>query len=55
MEPSRLFDPFEVMRDLMRWDPFAEIGPSTAGAFVPPFDVKETKDAYLFTADLCPA
>jgi HSP20 family protein len=52
MEPSRVFDPFEVMRDLMRWDPFAEIGPRTAGAFVPSFDVKETKDAYLFTADL---
>jgi HSP20 family protein len=40
------------MRDLLRWDPFAELGPSAAGAFVPAFDVKETKDAYMFTADL---
>lgn len=52
LEPSRFFDPFEVMRDLMRWDPFAEIGPSAGGMFVPSFDVKETKDAYVFTADL---
>ncbi len=52
-EPSRGFDPFEVMRDLMRWDPFAELGPGPAGAaFVPSFDVKETKDAYVFSADL---
>lgn len=53
MEPSRLFDPFEVMRDLMRWDPFAEMTPTVGtAAFVPSFDVKETKDAYVFTADL---
>lgn len=52
--PSRVFDPFEMMRDLVRWDPFAELG--TTGtrelAFVPSFEVKETKDAYLFKADL---
>jgi hypothetical protein len=23
---SRLNDPFEMMRDLIRWDPFAELG-----------------------------
>ena len=48
------FDPFEMMRDMMRWDPFAELG--TLGerelAFAPSFEVKETKDAYLFKADL---
>jgi HSP20 family protein len=52
--PSRVFDPFEMMRDLIRWDPLAELG--TAGsrelAFVPLFEVKETKDAYVFKADL---
>lgn len=53
MAPSRRLDPFEVMRDLMRWDPFAEITPTVgAGAFVPSFDVKETNEAYVFTADL---
>ena len=52
-EPVRLFDPFEVMRDMMRWDPFAELAPiGTAMAFAPSFDVKETGEAYVFTADL---
>lgn len=53
MDAPRSFDPFEVMRDLIRWDPFAEIrtGHGVAG-FAPSFDVKETKDAYVFTADL---
>ncbi len=52
-EPSRTVDPFRMMRDLMRWDPFAEMAPAAGGAaFVPSFDVKETKDAYVFTADL---
>lgn len=60
--PSRMPDPFEMMRDLLRWDPrdllrwdpFADLG-TLAGrdlAFVPSFDVKETKDAYIFRADL---
>jgi HSP20 family protein len=52
-EPARLLDPFEVMRDMMRWDPFAELAPGSAGmTFAPSFDVKETGDAYVFTADL---
>lgn len=52
MEPSRVFDPFEVMRDLIRWDPLAEVGPAVGRAFMPSFDVKETQDAYVFSADL---
>ncbi|HET6410808.1 MAG TPA: Hsp20/alpha crystallin family protein [Anaeromyxobacter sp.] len=49
----RLPDPFEMMRDLLRWDPFAEFGsPRGELAFAPSFEVKETKDAYLFKADL---
>ncbi len=53
-EPARLFDPFEAMRDLMRWDPFAELAPGSGPgiAFMPSFDVKETSDGYVFTADL---
>jgi HSP20 family protein len=54
LEPSRFFDPFEMMRDLMRWDPFRELGVvgSRALAFAPSFEVKETNDGYVFKADL---
>lgn len=47
-------DPFGAMRDLMRWDPFREIEPITWGAQVwsPDFEVRETKDSYVFKADL---
>jgi HSP20 family protein len=42
-----------MMRDLMRWDPFAEMGFGRGElAFAPTFEVKETKDAYVFKADL---
>ncbi len=52
--PSRLVDPFEMMRDLLRWDPFAELGATGTreAQFAPTFEVKETKDAYVFKADL---
>ncbi|HVZ86664.1 MAG TPA: HSP20 family small heat-shock protein [Polyangia bacterium] len=59
------WDPFRVMRDLLRWDPFREVEAalSAGGAggydvsgyargFAPTFEVSETKDAYLFRADL---
>ncbi len=50
---SRWADPFEMMRDLMRWDPFAELGAvGPEVGFVPSFEVKETKEAYVFKADL---
>jgi HSP20 family protein len=54
IEPSRLFDPFEMMRDFLRWDPFAELGLVSRReiSFMPSFEVKETKDAYVFKADL---
>ena len=51
------WDPFVTMRDLMRWDPFRDttlipwIDPSGA-SFSPAFEVKETKDGYLFKADV---
>jgi HSP20 family protein len=54
-QPTRSWDPFEMMRDLMRWDPFAEAAPilgAREGAFSPAFEVKESGDAYLFKADL---
>jgi HSP20 family protein len=51
----REFEPFRFMRDLARWDPFLEMRPLWGGedaAFAPAFDIKETKDAFVFKADL---
>ncbi len=47
-------EPFRIMRNLLRWDPFQDtnlLGES-GSAFMPSFDVKETTDAYVFTADM---
>ena len=53
MDPFRSVDPFRMMDALLRWDPFREMGTLRGGeAFVPRFDVKETKDGYVFRADL---
>jgi HSP20 family protein len=57
IEPSATRDPWRAMRALVSWDPFREMAPFStfeerAIAFSPAFDVKETKDAYLFRADL---
>jgi HSP20 family protein len=49
------FDPFRIMGELMRWDPFAEIdrfGGLQAGGFVPAVDVREAADGYKFRVDL---
>jgi HSP20 family protein len=52
----REWDPLRAMRDLFRWDPFAEMAPyypsGQAALFSPQFEVKETKNGYLFKADL---
>src|SRR6185503_20092960 len=58
---SREWDPFRNMRDLMT-DPFEDLltrvwqsGTGAAGQeliFAPDFEVRETKDAYVFKADL---
>jgi HSP20 family protein len=49
-------DPFEMMQDLLRWDPFRELSRGVGGtelaSFIPAFEVKETKDSYVFKADL---
>lgn len=52
---ARTWEPLRMARDLMGWDPFAEMMPSLTAplpAFAPTFEVKETKDAYVFHADL---
>jgi HSP20 family protein len=52
----REWEPFRAFRDLLRWDPFAEMAPAgwsgELAAFAPDFDVKETKDGFVFKADL---
>jgi HSP20 family protein len=51
----REWDPFRLMRDVLRWDPFREMAPivtSDLPGFAPPFEVKETKEAFVFKADL---
>jgi HSP20 family protein len=54
-----VWDPFRVMRDVLRWDPFRDVEAALGGdyrgdyrPFAPKFDVKETKDGYVFRADL---
>jgi HSP20 family protein len=51
---TNVFEPFRLMRDFMRWDPYREFGflNEQASTFLPSFDVKETADAYQFTADM---
>lgn len=50
----RAWDPFEVMQELMRWDPFRELSRGTSAdlSFIPAFEVKEKKDKYVIRADL---
>jgi HSP20 family protein len=57
LQPARRtapeWDPFRAMRELMRWDPFGPVARTSAGpVFSPDFEVKETKEAFVFTADL---
>lgn len=50
------WDPIRRFRELFNIDPFEEMAPvwraERAMAFMPTFEVKETKDAYLFKADV---
>ena len=47
---ARYRDPFSIARELLSWDPFYSGRP--ASAFSPPFEVKETTDAFVLKADL---
>ena len=49
------WDPFRSMREMLRWDPFREMAPlfgnlelAQIEAWMPSFEVRETKDAYVF-------
>jgi HSP20 family protein len=50
------WDPFSAFREIMRWDPFREIAPLASpdrfNELDAPFEVKETKEGYLFKADV---
>lgn len=52
------FEPLRMVRDLLRWDPFREMGgmmPFVGGPGVqlaPDFDVMETDSEYVFKADV---
>lgn len=52
---AREIEPFRFVRDLLRWDPFREMTPIWSGelaTYAPSFEVKETKDAFVFKADV---
>lgn len=52
--PTPTWDPFQEMKALLSWDPFRAMRmPAIPEAtFVPAFEVKETKDGFLFKADV---
>jgi HSP20 family protein len=48
-------EPFRMMRELLGWDPFREITPlwsSEIATYAPAFEVKETKETFVFKADV---
>ena len=54
--PVREWNPFRMLHDVLRRDPFSEmvptwLGEETAG-FTPAFEVKETAAGFVFKADL---
>jgi len=52
----REWEPARIMRSLLGWDPFREMAPyfpeESSLAFSPAFEVKETKDGFVFKADV---
>ena len=53
--PVGEFEPYHMLREMMRWDPFRELTPfytEEKAAFAPAFEVKETKEAFVFKGDL---
>lgn len=52
------WDPFQTMREMLNLEPLQQMFPEFVrgrerlGAYVPAFDVLETRDAYIFKADV---
>jgi HSP20 family protein len=47
--------PLRTLREILNWDPFQETAPLLPleiQRVIPPFEVRETKDRYVFLADL---
>lgn len=58
-ERNLSFDPFQSMREMLRWDPFSDIFRTMALDRVPSpismspmFDLRETNDAFILQADV---
>jgi len=52
---SSELDPFRMLREWMRWDPFRAIAPvfgRSEREWTPSFEVRENDESYLFKADL---
>lgn len=48
-------NPLRSLRELLTWDPFQEMAPllmEERQRVIPPFEVRETKDRFVFQADL---
>ena len=56
LRQEREWDPFRTMRDILHWDPFGEAAPRWFGSAIRDgsgtVEVKETKEAFVFKADL---
>lgn len=51
----RELDPFRLMRDMLRWDPFREMAPAFSAdlpSYSPAFEVRETKESFVFKGDV---
>lgn len=49
------WEPMAWARELLRWDPFRAMAPTfelPSSTFSPAFEVKETKEGYVFAADV---
>jgi HSP20 family protein len=46
------WNPFRMMDELLRWDPYGTAERLGGADFLPSFDVRENKDAYVVEADL---
>jgi HSP20 family protein len=46
------WNPFRMMDEFFRWDPYGALERTRGMEFLPSFDVRETKEAYVVEADL---
>jgi HSP20 family protein len=47
------WDPFRLMRQVFSWDPFRDMTSMLSGSrYAPAFNIKETKDSFIYKADV---